>query len=87
MKFKSAIICTGLIKIKNLTLISDIIFYHSRRLYLQDNQISDIGRGTFSAVTRIGTVDLARNNITKVDYQMFQQVKYAEVSVGGRETG
>ncbi|XP_039748170.1 chaoptin isoform X2 [Pararge aegeria] len=50
-----------------------------RRLYLQDNEISDVGRGTFTAVTRIGTVDLARNKITKVDYQMFQAVKYAEI--------
>lgn len=50
-----------------------------RRLYLQDNQIAEVGRGAFAAVTRIGTVDLARNNITKVDFQMFQQVKYAEV--------
>ena len=52
-----------------------------RRLYLQDNQITEVGVGTFSAVTRIGTIDLARNKITKVHYQMFQQVKYAEVSM------
>lgn len=37
--------------------------------------------GTFASVTRIGTVDLARNQITAVHYQMFQQSKYAEVRI------
>lgn len=51
----------------------------SRRLYLSDNLINDVGRGTFSAVTRIGTIDLARNQLKKVDYQMFAQLNYIEV--------
>lgn len=50
-----------------------------RRLFLNDNQISDIGRGTFGAITRIGTINLARNVIPKVDYQMFAQLNYIEV--------
>lgn len=52
-----------------------------RRLFLNDNQISDIGRGTFGAITRIGTINLARNAIPKVDYQMFAQLNYIEVSI------
>lgn len=55
------------------------LFYHCRRVYLSDNLISEVGRGTFSAVTRIGTIDLARNQIKKVDYQMFSQLNYVEV--------
>jgi hypothetical protein len=43
--------------------------------------ISDIGRSTFGAVTRIGTIDLARNLIKKIDYQMFYQLNYVEVSM------
>lgn len=50
-----------------------------RRLYLSDNMISDVGRGTFGSVTRIGTIDLARNRIKKVDFQMFFQLNYVEV--------
>lgn len=49
-------------------------------MYLNDNILSDIGRGTFGAMTRIGTIDLARNKITKIDYQMFAQLNYVEVS-------
>lgn len=51
------------------------------RLYLSDNLIADVGRGTFSAITRIGTIDLARNELQKIDYQMFAQLNYIEVSV------
>lgn len=54
--------------------------YPFRRLFLNDNQVSDIGRGTFGAITRIGTINLARNAIPKVDYQMFAQLNYIEVS-------
>jgi hypothetical protein len=43
--------------------------------------ISDIGRSTFGAVTRIGTIDLARNLLKKIDYQMFYQLNYVEVSI------
>lgn len=50
-----------------------------RRLYLSDNLITDIGRSTFGAVTRIGTIDLARNFIKKIDYQMFFQLNFIEV--------
>lgn len=50
-----------------------------RRLLLSDNIISDIGRGTFAAINRIGTIDLARNQLKKVDYQMFAQLNYIEV--------
>jgi hypothetical protein len=50
-----------------------------RRLYFSDNQITDVGRGTFGSVTRVGTVDLARNFIKKIDYQMFNQLQYVEV--------
>lgn len=52
-----------------------------RRLYLSDNEITDVGRGTFGSLNRIGTIDLARNFIKKVDYQMFNQLQYAEVSL------
>lgn len=51
----------------------------SRRLYLSDNLISDVGRGTFAAITRIGTIDLARNQLKKIDFQMFAQLNYVEV--------
>lgn len=59
----------------------DMLYFHYnyRRLYLNDNQLSDIGRGTFGAMTRIGTIDLGRNLITKIDYQMFAQLNYVEV--------
>lgn len=50
-----------------------------RRLYFSDNQIADVGRGTFGSVTRVGTVDLARNFIKKIDFQMFHQLQYVEV--------
>lgn len=50
-----------------------------RRLHLADNLISDVGRGTFGGITRVGTIDLARNKLKKVDYQMFQQLQYCEV--------
>lgn len=50
-----------------------------RRLYLSDNLISDVGRGTFSAITRIGTIDLSRNQLSKIDYQMFASLNYIEV--------
>ena len=49
-----------------------------RRLYLSDNRISDIGRGTFGAVTRIGTIDLARNLLQKIDFQMFHELNLCE---------
>lgn len=50
-----------------------------RRLYLSDNLISDVGRGSFSGVPKIGTIDLARNFIKKIDYQMFDDLKFIEV--------
>lgn len=50
-----------------------------RRLYFSDNNITDVGRGTFGSVTRVGTVDLARNFIKKIDFQMFSQLQYVEV--------
>lgn len=50
-----------------------------RRLFLSDNVISDVGRGTFSSLKRIGTIDLARNLIRKIDYQMFYQLNFIEV--------
>lgn len=50
-----------------------------RRLYLSDNQINDVGRGTFGSITRIGTIDLSRNFIKKIDFQMFNQLQFAEV--------
>lgn len=50
-----------------------------RRLYFSDNQITDVGRGTFGSVTRVGTVDFARNFIKKIDFQMFYQLQYVEV--------
>lgn len=51
------------------------------RLFLSDNQINDVGRGTFGPVTRIGTIDLARNFIKKIDFQMFNQLQFAEVRI------
>lgn len=51
-----------------------------RRLYLSDNLINDVGRSTFESVTKIATIDLARNQIKKIDYQMFSQLKFAEVT-------
>lgn len=52
-----------------------------RRLYMSDNLIADVGRGTFGSVTRIGTIDLARNFIEKIDYQMFYQLNFVEVRI------
>lgn len=57
-----------------------------RRLLFSDNQISEIGRGTFNSVTRIGTIDLARNLLKKIDYQMFFQLNYVEkIDVSGNQ--
>lgn len=50
-----------------------------RRVYLADNEISDIGRGTFGSLKRIGTIDLARNKLKKIDYQMFFDLNFIEV--------
>jgi hypothetical protein len=50
-----------------------------RRLYLSSNRIFDVGRGTFGTMTRIGTIDLSKNMIKKIDYEMFSQLHYAEV--------
>lgn len=50
-----------------------------RRLYLSDNAISQVERGTFSSMTRIGTIDLARNRMQIIDYQMFAGQNYVEV--------
>lgn len=50
-----------------------------RRLYLADNIISDVGRGTFGSLKRIGTIDLARNQIRKIDYQMFYDLNFIDV--------
>lgn len=50
-----------------------------RRLFLSDNLINDVGRGTFGGITKIGTIDLARNFIKKIDYQMFHQLSLIEV--------
>lgn len=49
-----------------------------RRLFLSDNLIGEIGRGTFGAVSRIGTIDLARNRLTKIDFQMFYELNLCE---------
>lgn len=50
-----------------------------RRLYLADNIISDVGRGTFGSLRRIGTIDLSRNQIKKIDYQMFYDLNFIDV--------
>lgn len=50
-----------------------------RRLYLSDNLIADVGRGTFGGLPKVGTIDLARNFIKKIDYQMFDDLKFIEV--------
>lgn len=47
---------------------------------MADNEISEVGRDTFGAISRIGIIDLARNKINKIDYQMFSKLQYAEVS-------
>lgn len=52
-----------------------------RRLFLNNNQINEVGRGTFGSITKIGTIDLSRNFIKKIDYQMFHQLQYAEVRI------
>lgn len=52
-----------------------------RRLYLSDNEISQVDRGTFSSMTRIGTIDLARNQMKIIDYQMFSGQNYVEVCI------
>lgn len=52
-----------------------------RRLYLSDNEISLVDRGTFSSMTRIGTIDLARNRLKIIDYQMFSGQNYVEVCI------
>lgn len=64
---------------KILSNVDLLLMFSCRRLYLNDNMISDVGRGTFSSINRIGTIDLARNQIKKVDYQMFAQLNYVEV--------
>lgn len=51
-----------------------------RRLLLSDNNITDVGRGTFDSLGRIGTIDLARNRIKRIDFQMFNRLQYVEVS-------
>jgi Leucine-rich repeat (LRR) protein len=51
-----------------------------RRLYLSDNAIADVSRGTFGSLTQVGTIDLARNFLKKIDYQMFFQLKFIDVS-------
>lgn len=56
-----------------------LLSYNYRRLYLNDNQITEVGRGTFTSITRIGTIDLARNQLRKIDFQMFSQMNYVEV--------
>lgn len=48
------------------------------RLYLSDNQIGDVGRGAFNSLQRIKTIDLARNQLKMVDYQMFMKLPFAE---------
>ena len=53
-----------------------------RRLYLADNEIREVGRGTFKSVSRIGTIDLARNKIKTIDFQMFHELQYVEVTYG-----
>lgn len=58
--------------------VNEILIFR-RRLYLNDNNITEIGRGTFGSITRIGTIDLARNQIKKIDYQMFALLNYVEV--------
>lgn len=50
-----------------------------RRLLLNDNEISAVERGTFEVVSRIGTIDLSGNKILKIDYQMFNNLRYVEV--------
>lgn len=50
-----------------------------RRLYLSNNRISEVGRGTFEPMSRIGTIDLAKNMIRKIDYQMFNGLNFVEV--------
>jgi hypothetical protein len=47
---------------------------------MADNEITDIGRGTFKSVSRIGTIDLARNKIKAIDFQMFHELQYVEVN-------
>lgn len=56
-----------------------MVFINFRRLFLSDNMINDVGRGTFSAITRVGTIDMARNQLKRVDFQMFAQLNYIEV--------
>lgn len=50
-----------------------------RRLFLADNAITEVGRGTFGSLKRIGTIDLARNFLKKIDYQMFYDLNYIDV--------
>ncbi|CAG7828903.1 unnamed protein product [Allacma fusca] len=51
-----------------------------RRLFLSDNQIADVGRGAFGSIrNRIGTIDLARNRLKVIDYQMFHELLQPDV--------
>ena len=52
-----------------------------RRLSVNDNEITHVERGTFEAVARIAVIDLSGNKITKIDYQMFNDLRNVEVSV------
>lgn len=50
-----------------------------RQLHLNDNEISHVERGTFDSISRIGTVNLAGNKLTKIEYQMFNDLRFVEV--------
>ncbi|GLH16030.1 Protein artichoke [Gryllus bimaculatus] len=63
-----------------------------RRLYLAYNRISDVARGAFDSLTRVGTIDLegnrlttrihlARNNITSVEAGAFKEIVYAHIDL------
>lgn len=51
-----------------------------RQLLLNDNEITQVERGTFDTISRIGVIDLSGNKITKIDFQMFNELRYVEVS-------
>ncbi|CAB4054677.1 unnamed protein product [Lepeophtheirus salmonis] len=42
------------------------------------NKVFNDEEELFRAVSRIGTVDLARNNLTKVDYQLFSDLRFID---------
>ena len=49
-----------------------------RRLYMSNNQINRIGRGSFKGISRVGTIDLAGNQLSTVETGMFADLRFID---------